>query len=623
MLTIAASVGVTAANATSPMDTERTQVGPLITETSAFAGDPSTPTFSAPGVAGAGSEIPANRQLTMAAARAAAVRWSIPVAGETTTVRPMSAPALCVTAGSASINSYSPVTLESCVDGDPKQQFRLAANTGSNNPIGTGLQSTYNRGFLGLFNTDSVMRLQGQNVADRLPNTGDFVPSFSARVDAVDAPTRSADLSGTGTPGATVLIDGRRPQIVDQQGRWTARVTELPFGTSTLQLEQYEGNDRTGQLELEVDLQVTALTFEARFPTDRTAEVTASGTAQVGSEVKLFGHDGLQLGETVQTAADGSWSTTIPAPNAGGALMVTASQFIDNVRDTAHDVTRSVDYGAAVAISTPQDGAAHRSGPVAMAGTGEPGSAVEIVEVTADGERVVGRSPNGVLPNGRWDVETEDLDRAEHVLRAVQKSKGANTTVAEVTINPGESGRLTPVTVTGPSTVTPGVVNTITGTGEPGATFRVLNASGSQLVPGTGEVDADGRWSFQRAVSRGATKFEFVIEQTKGDQGPEPSQLFSIAANQGFAPVVVSTRSVDPGVTNTITGTGPAGATMQVLNASGNQIVPADVTVDQNGNWSFDRALSRGVTKFDFKFSVSVSGSEYTTSLYTIYANTR
>jgi hypothetical protein len=167
------------------------------------------------------------------------------------------------------------------------------------------------------------------------------------------------------------------------------------------------------------------------------------------------------------------------------------------------------------------------------------------------------------------------------------------------------------------------VSNRISGTGEPGASYRVLNVSGTQIVPGTHQVDDEGHWSFDRVVTRGSASFQFVIEQTKGEQGPERSELFTIAANEGFAPVEVTTRAVDPGFVNTFEGTGPAGATMVVLNASGTQIVPGSVTVDPEGNWSFERVVSSGATKFDCKFAVSVSGSEYTTSLFTVYANTR
>jgi len=167
------------------------------------------------------------------------------------------------------------------------------------------------------------------------------------------------------------------------------------------------------------------------------------------------------------------------------------------------------------------------------------------------------------------------------------------------------------------------VSNRISGTGEPGASYRVLNVSGTQIVPGTHQVDDEGHWSFDRVVTRGSASFQFVIEQTKGEQGPERSELFTIAGNEGFAPVEITTRAVDPGVVNTFEGTGPAGATMVVLNASGTQIVPGTVTVDPEGNWSFERVVSRGATKFQFMFRVSISGTTYETALTEVFANTR
>ncbi|WP_144709993.1 hypothetical protein [Curtobacterium pusillum] len=85
------------------------------------------------------------------------------------------------------------------------------------------------------------------------------------------------------------------------------------------------------------------------------------------------------------------------------------------------------------------------------------------------------------------------------------------TTSTKTTIPPAE---LAPVTVT-TSTVSPGARNTITGTGEPSASFRVLNASGGEKVPGPHVVDAQGRWSFSVKVPAGALQYGFFIEQTK------------------------------------------------------------------------------------------------------------
>lgn len=513
------------------------------------------------------------------------------------------------------------MTLETCVAGSAAQQFKLAANTGSNNPIGTGLQSTFNDGFLGLYNTDSIMRLQSKTVADRIPTIDEFVGAFDAKVDRIDVPTRSADISGTGTPGAKVFVNGLRPVDVRADGSWSTRVADLSFGPNDVEVSQYEGTVETGLVTLRIDVVVNALTFESAFGADRDAEASATGSAHPGAEVKLFAADGKQVGVTaIADPRTGAWTTSIPAPNAGGNRVLTATQFIGGTRDTAHDLTRSQDYGASVHVSTPAEGSTHPGGPVDMSGTGEPGSAVEVHDLSTGGERLIGSAE--VYATGRWSLTTDPVDRAEHLLEVVQRSKGANTTRAQVTINEGETGRLAPVRLVSPDTVTPGVENIFAGTGEPQATYEVLNTSGTPLVPGTSRVDSAGNWTFARAVDWRATEFSFVIRQTK-DGVTETSDVFTIAANAGFDPVTVSTETVRPGEVNTFTGTGPTGARYEVLNASGTSIVPGMRTIDDNGQWSFDRAVSAGQLKFDFKLRITIDGTSYTSKLFSIAANTR
>jgi hypothetical protein len=614
--TVATTITTTGASAAQRID-DAQQIGPLVTETSSFQG---APRFSAPSAGSDGADVPANRAATLAAARAAAVRWYLPAPGATATVRPLSDPGLCLTAGSATVQNSSPVTLETCTTGDPAQQFTLAANTSSNNPLGTGLRSTYNDGYLGLYNTDSVMRLQSRTVADRIPTIDEFVDAFTATLDRIDVLTRTAHLSGVGTPGATVFAGGINPVTVGADGTWSMQVSGLALGPNEIELTQFDGDVQIGAATITADLRVDALTFQAVFGADRDTAATASGLAHPGAEVRLFAADGSPIGATVTAdATTGAWSTPIPAPDAGGPLAITAAQFIDGIRDTAHEVTRSLDYGQAVTVTTPSDGAPHAGGALDMTGSGEPGSAVEVRD-RSTGDTVVGSGT--VFATGRWTITTAPLDRAEHVLHVVQRSKGANTTEAEVTINPGETGRLAPITLAGPSTVTPGVDNVFTGTAEPGASYEVLNVSGTPLVPGSLTVDASGRWTFTRPVDWRATEFTFVIRQTK-DGITETSELFRIAANSGFDPVTVTTQTVKPGESNTFTGTGPKGAEYQVLNASGAVIVPGTHTIDADGGWSFDRAVSTGQLKFDFKLRITVDGSTYTTKLFTVSANTR
>lgn len=65
-----------------------------------------------------------------------------------------------------------------------------------------------------------------------------------------------------------------------------------------------------------------------------------------------------------------------------------------------------------------------------------------------------------------------------------------------------------------PTPVSAGAVNAFNGTATPGAEYRVVNTSGTEIVTGGPfSLDERGRWTFRRVVSNGATEFRFVIEQ--------------------------------------------------------------------------------------------------------------
>ncbi|MFZ6991376.1 hypothetical protein ACO0E1_05755 [Curtobacterium sp. RRHDQ66] len=620
LATIAAGLTATSATAApAPAADGRQQVGPLVTQTSPFQG---ADAFSSPTPNGAGAEIPANRSATLDGARTKAVDWIIPAAGSVTTVRPVSHPDLCLTAGSKSITNSSIVTLESCRVDDPAQRFSIASNKGSNNPIGTGIRSEYNEGFLGLYNNDAVMRLQTWTVADRVPTLDDFVAAFSATLDRVDTAARTAHLSGTGTPGAEVRFQGKAaPVRIDADGTWTAAVADLAIGANVITVTQHEGALETGRVEVPVGIDAAELTFETKWDSSRDRPVHAFGIAEPGAEVRLFNTAGEQIGEAARAdASTGEWSTTIPAPNAGGEYAVTAAQFLAGVRDSVHDRSKRVDYGTAVAITSPTDGSTHTGGTLTLEGDGEQGSALTVYEVVGGTETEIGSGT--VRAGGKWTIETTTLDRSEHVIRVEQRSKGANTTTSSVTVNPGQSHKLAPITLESPDEVTPGVTNTFSGTAEPDAVYQVLNPYGTVLIDGL-KVGADGRWQFERVISSGAKEFAFKIAQRKGDIGPEESQIFRLQANNGFDPVTITTPTLRPGEVNTIEGTGPANATFMVLNASGKEL-EGPVQIGADGRWSFDRQMSTGIDKFQFKAKVTVDGvPPYTTSLFTIWANTR
>jgi hypothetical protein len=130
---------------------------------------------------------------------------------------------------------------------------------------------------------------------------------------------------------------------------------------------------------------------------------------------------------------------------------------------------------------------------------------------------------------GTWKASADLTSAAGYELTFTQKTTDGRTSVMRNIAFDAEAQTVEPVAVT-TKTVTAGISNHITGTATPGATFRVLNPSGTQIVPGTHKVATDGSWSFDRVVSKGATKLDIVIEQTVNGTAKK-SGTFSLAAS--------------------------------------------------------------------------------------------
>lgn len=136
-------------------------------------------------------------------------------------------------------------------------------------------------------------------------------------------------------------------------------------------------------------------TVRSSFPDDTAAPVVFSGTGARGAEIVVS-----RRGERVaQARVDdaGTWSTGVPAPNAGGVhefSVVAVEDGEEQWRDTV-----AVDYGAAVEITSPEAGATIGDGPVRVTGRGEPGADVE---VAFEGGATV---TTKVGPNGTWTAD--------------------------------------------------------------------------------------------------------------------------------------------------------------------------------------------------------------------------
>ncbi len=165
---------------------------------------------------------------------------------------------------------------------------------------------------------------------------------------------------------------------------------------------------------------------------------------------------------------------------------------------------RSVDHAAKSAV---------------IAGTATKGAEVSIG----------GHTTTADVTTGAWSITVTGLVVGANPITAIQRINGVEYDRVNLSVMV-DPPALDPVTVTSPATVAPGVENRFTGKATPGATFRVLDASGNQITPGRHAVDENGEWEFATIVPAGATTFSFVIEQTAYGR-TEPSELFTFAAD--------------------------------------------------------------------------------------------
>jgi len=152
------------------------------------------------------------------------------------------------------------------------------------------------------------------------------------------------------------------------------------------------------------------------------------------------------------------------------------------------------------------------------------GAATKGARVSIGGQETVADTTTGA-----WSIPVTGLSLGTNQVTVIQRINGVeyDRVTLSVVLDPPA---LTPVTVTGPATVQPGFANRFTGTATPNATFRVLDASGTPIIPGEYRVSGDGTWAFAATVPAGATEFRFAIEQTAFGR-TETSELFRISAD--------------------------------------------------------------------------------------------
>lgn len=229
-------------------------------------------------------------------------------------------------------------------------------------------------------------------------------------------------LSGTGTPGAKVeiVVDGASAgtATVGADGKWSLPVTLSPGDHEIIA----RALDAAGQIAAVAPPARVSVSAAAQAPTAETASgaaaqapaitapatgatvdsgnLTLTGSGTPGSQVEIL--DGDSLIGTATVGADGAWSfaTTATAGAHSYAVRPAGEATAASARVAISVPAAPAAAGAQPpAITAPADGAQLDGGPIMLAGTGAPGSQVEIL----DSDKVVGTVTVGA--DGTWSFQ--------------------------------------------------------------------------------------------------------------------------------------------------------------------------------------------------------------------------
>lgn len=379
---------------------------------------------------------------------------------------------------------------------------------------------------------------------------------IGAQVDSVDLGARTADISGYGVPGATMLINGADEVTAGADGTWSFTVLDLDLTTNDIMVEQYEGpGNKTGETTVTADLSLAPVSAAAAFLPDMKQSMVISGVGQPGAEVEIWQGDKM-LRTVTANAISGHFSMDVAAPNAGGEQVYTVKQTLNGVTSPT-EYTVNADFGRAVSIETPLEGSTTPGGTVTFQGRGVPGAEV----VVREKGKTEALQTGAALVNGVWTLRVPGVAAKQATYVVTQTGPGNNVTTAEVTLNPGVSDEQLDVLAPAQGASVDAGTVTFSGTANAGATVELYSlTSGATL--GTATAAANGTWSAD--VNRPLSAGTYTIGVRNG--GLDVKRTFT-AKNAVVEQLDVVTPArgaiVDPG-TVTFSGTANANADIEL-----------------------------------------------------------
>ncbi|MEB2652529.1 Ig-like domain-containing protein [Pseudomonas siliginis] len=453
--------------------------------------------------------------------------------------------------------------------GEPGAQVRVIDSDG--NVLGTAVVSATGTFTLplnpALTNAEVITVVQADAAGNDSPAVNLTTPDFTPPdpLDNVDINSSGALVIGTGEPGATVTVRDANgtllgTSVVLGDGTFSVTLNPPQINEQILSVQQA---DPPGNVSAPVTVTAPDLTPPAT-PADLQLNADGgllTGTGEVGATVRVTSADGTELG-TGTVGSDGRFQITVtPVQTNGQALFVVLADAAGNASPagtlTAPDSTppaalTDVDIDASGSLIT---------------GSGAAGSQVVVTNALGT---IVGTGT--VQADGSFSVTLDQPLLNGEALSVIQRDAAGN---------PSPIVPVTAPDITLPAAPTDLVLTpdglTLTGSGEAGATVRVLSATGTVL----GSATVAGNGSFSVTLNPPQVNGELLsVNQT--DLASNTSPTAPVQAGDITDPLEVADLNVSQdGLT--VTGTGEPGATVTVRDGA---VVLGTATVAADGSFS-------------------------------------
>jgi len=494
------------------------------------------------------------------------------------------------------------------------------------------------------------------------------VVDLVANIASIDHAGKTAVISGTATPGATITIGDKSVEADAETGAWSITVDDLDRGTNPLHIVQEIDGEEHDSKDLDVVINDAAISGQ-----DGTAVTLERGeVTSVESLFKTNGSISRPQGKVEFTAPEGTTfaadqgtiegSFKKPGEDAWTNASMTLTNGVrsdDGTKYTYDFATTTTTWNLPDAslmrwninVSTPENADAGTF-PMrtVLSGTAVEGAfnttsttqatideavnpvAPIVVETPANGSTATDKRPvfsgtgdegatieitgstgrvvaTTTVKDGKWSVPAGfDLVDGSYMLTATQTPLEGEKTTAPINF---EVKAMVPVTLTAPAidsdVSTPNPV--FTGGGTPGATVVVKGTYGSTLATTT--VKEDGTWSVASTVALGTGSYAGTASQTV--DGKTTTAPFRFTVGQNLAPVTLTAPAIGAEVTDTkpvFKGEGQPGATVEVKGTYGTLLATA--TVKDDGSWEAPSDITLALGSYAGKAWQTVNGKTTT-----------